>query len=86
MSTTSKVSLKAIYTDYSERIYKITNNTEASAEGIAAIKTAVHNFNTAAQNNEAAIVQTFISEEGAPIARITDVDLITTTEEVIYNG
>ena len=85
MSMTSNISAKVIYTDYAERTYKIPFNGEYSAAGMSAVKTAIRNFNTAIQNNDPAVVQTFISENGAPIARISETALVTTQEDVIYS-
>lgn len=85
MATTNTIQLELTYTDYSTRTYKIPLSSYTS-EGIAAAKTAIRNFNTAAGTADSSVQQTFLSEDGANVARISDATVINRTEEVIYGG
>lgn len=78
--------LKMSYRDYTTRTYKIPYNREDTAESIAATKTAIQNFNTAAADQTGAVAQTFLSDGGATVAEITSAVMIETTEEVLFNG
>lgn len=83
MSTmTSKIKLGIIYTDYSDRTYNINNNNAAANE----VKEKIAAFNTAAADPNSSVAKTFISEGGAPVARISEADMIYTQEDVIYRG
>lgn len=79
-TTTSTISLKLSYADYTERTYKInwTGNTD--------IATKIKAFNNAASNDASTVTQTFLSENGARPVAITDATTIVKTEEVIYNA
>ena len=86
MSTVSKSTIKltAIYTDYEERNINIPNN--FAPEDSASIKAAISNFNTAAASVGSSVNQTFVSNNGASIARIKAAEVVDTTEEVIYSA
>lgn len=83
-TTTTTMQVELTYTDYDTRTYKIPfqNNT---AEGIAAAKTALRNFNQAAQTDGSDVKKTFISNNGASVASINSATLIQRTEDVIYS-
>lgn len=84
LSTTTKtINATLLYSDYSERTYKIPMTDEATD---TTAKEAIIAFNEAAQNNNIAITQTFISDNGAPVTGIKDAVVIRTTEDVIYSG
>ena len=83
-TTTNKIKLTAIYTDYEERTFNIPNNWQP--EDYASIKSAIANFNTAAASIGSSVNQTFVSNGGASIARIKAAEVIETTEEVIYSA
>lgn len=85
MATTNTIQLELTYTDYSTRTYKIPL-AEYTSEGIATAKTAIRNFNTAASTAGSSVQQTFLSEDGAAVARISDATVVNRTEEVIYGG
>lgn len=86
MATTDTINVELAYTDHSERTYKIPYNGEKTAEGYAAAKQAIRNFNTAAADSTSAVAQTFLSKSGAPVAGIMNATLVEVTEEVLYNG
>lgn len=85
MATTSDtMQVELTYTDYDTRTYKIPFQ-NYTAEGIAAAKTAIRNFNQAAQTENSEVRQTFISNNGASVASINSATLIHRTEDVIYS-
>lgn len=85
-TSTDTINLELAYTDHSERTYKIQFNGEKTAEGYAAIKQKIRNFNTAAADSTSAVAQTFLSKTGAPAAGIMNATLVNVAEEVIYSG
>jgi len=84
-TTETTIQVELMYTDYSTRNYNIPF-AEYTEGGVNAAKTAIRNFNTAAATAGSSVQQTFLSEDGAPVARISDATLINRTEEVIYGG
>lgn len=86
MADTFTINVEVAYTDHSERTYKIPYNGERTAEGYAAAKQAIRNFNTAAADVNSAVAQTFLSKTGAPAAGIMNATLVEVTEEVLYSG
>ena len=79
-TTTSTLSLKMSYADYTERTYKI------NWEGNTDISTKIKAFNAAADNDASSVTQTFRSENGARPVAITEATTIIKTEEVIYDA
>lgn len=87
MSTvTNTMQVGLIYTDLTERTYKIPYNMDSSAEALGYAKEAIRNFNTAAATAGSEVNQTFLSDDGAPVARVKNATLIVKREDVIYNG
>lgn len=82
MATTTTINVELTYTDYSTRTYKIP--TPEPPEETTAIKTAIRNFNTAAQTENSSVRQTFLSENGNPVASINQATIVTREEEVLY--
>lgn len=78
--TTRTLKLTLTYGDYTERNYNIAwqNNADVAQK--------VKAFNTAAQNSESTVAQTFLSENGAAPTAITAATTIVKTEEVIYSA
>lgn len=85
MATTTTIQVELTYTDYDTRKYNIPIDTEPEDYDERA-KTAIRNFNTAASTEGSSIQQTFLSEGGAPVARINSAIVIERTEEVLYGG
>lgn len=87
MSTvTNTMQVGLIYNDLSERTYKIPYNMDSSAEALGYVKEAIRNFNTAAATAGSEVNQTFLSDDGATVARVKNATLIVKREDVIYNG
>lgn len=84
-TTTTTIQVELTYTDYDTRKYNIPFESY-TAEGVSAAKTALRNFNTAAATADSSVQQTFLSDGGAPVARINSATLINRTEEVLYGG
>lgn len=85
MSTTSEVKVKLQYTDGDSRTYRI-GNVDTEETTIAQIKAQIAAFNSALQNTSSSVYLTFVSDDGAHAAKISEAQLITTTEEEIYSG
>lgn len=85
-TTTNTINVKLTYSDYTDRTYKIPVRGEMSQETYNAAKEQIRAFNTAAANVGSSVKQTFVSVNGQPVTGITDATLVTTEEEVIYNG
>lgn len=82
-TTTVKVKTTLTYQDASTRTYTIDapaniDTTQAKAQ-IAA-------FNVAAATGTSDINKTFVSDFGNPVTMISSAEIVTTTEEEIYNG
>lgn len=84
--TTNTMQVGLIYNDLSERTYKIPYNMDSSAEALGYAKEAIRNFNTAAATAGSEVNQTFLSDDGATVARVKNATLIVKREDVIYNG
>lgn len=86
MATTTTINVELTYTDYSTRTYKIpTPEPPVTPEQTEAVKTAIRNFNTAAQTQDSSVQQTFLSENGAPVASINEATVVVREEEVLYS-
>lgn len=85
MATTTTIQVELTYTDYDTRKYNIPIDTEPEDYDEQA-KTAIRNFNAAAGTEGSSVQQTFLSEGGAPVARINSAIVIERTEEVLYGG
>lgn len=81
-TTTTSMNVELTYMDYAKRTYKIPYQ---SGQTTAAAKAAIANFNTAAQTDGSDVRQTFISENGAPVASINSATIVERTEDVIYS-
>lgn len=84
-TTTNTIELELAYTDHSERTYKIPFQ-NLSQEGVEASRQAIRDFNTAAADATSAVAQTFLSNDGFPVARIMTAVIINKVEDVIYSG
>lgn len=83
MATTKTINLDLSYTDYDERTYKIAYQDDMTLERAV---NAIQAFNTAAAIPNSQVAQTFLSKNGAPVARITSAMILQRDEEVIFNG
>ena len=81
-TTTVTMNVGLTYTDYS-RTYKLPMR--EIPQNLAPIKTAIRNFNVAASSASSSVAQTFISDNGAPVASINEATLVMRTEEVLYS-
>lgn len=85
--TTNTMQVGLIYNDLSERTYKIPYNMgDTSAEALGYVKEAIRNFNTAAAQAGSEVNQTFLSDDGATVARVKNATLVVKREDVIYGG
>lgn len=82
-TTTLTMNVGLTYTDYSTRTYKLPIR-EMPTE-LEPFKTAIRNFNVAASSASSSVAQTFISDNGAPVASINEATLVIRTEEVLYS-
>lgn len=71
------------YTDYSERTYSLPTE---YVQQSTTVKTKIQAFNTAAAIASSDVAKTFLSENGAPVSAITNAEIVTVTEEVVYSG
>lgn len=86
MAETTTMNVGLTYTDYTTRTYKLPFHTPPStSEETEAMKTAIRNFNTAAQTDGSSVKQTFLSENGAQVASIHEAIVVIRNEDVIYN-
>lgn len=83
MSTSFSVELTIAYQDYTERTYKLPTRT---AQNAGTVKTKIQAFNTAAAISSSDVAKTFLSDNGAHPIGITEAEIVTVEEEVIYNG
>lgn len=84
MATTNTIQVELTYTDYDTRTYKIPFQSY-TAEGVENAKNKIRAFNTAAATSDSAVQQTFLSNDGARVARISGATLISRNEEVLYS-
>lgn len=83
MSQSHSVRITMTYTDYSERTYNLPTEFVQQAESV---KPKIQAFNTAAAIASSDVAKTFVSENGAPVSRITGAEIVTVEEQVVYNG
>lgn len=83
MSTTTAIKATLVYEDASTRNYTIN---DIGTLDVDSVKAAVRGFNDVAATENSVLKQTFISDDGAPVTMMKDVRIVTTEEEVIYNG
>lgn len=83
MSQSHSVRLTMKYTDYSERTYNLPTE---YVQQSTTVKTKIQAFNTAAAIASSDVAKTFLSENGAPVIGITNAEIVTVTEEVVYSG
>lgn len=86
ITQTNTFQVKLLYGDYDTRNYKIPIHGEMSQEIYTNAKQRIAAFNEAAADSSSSVSQTFVSDGGAKVARITESTLIQKVEEVIYNG
>lgn len=83
MSMTYSLNLTISYIDATTRTYKLpTVNLQQSST----VKPLIQAFNAAAADSTSDIAKTFISENGMAPVGITEAQIITVEEEVLYSG
>ena len=84
-TTTNSINLTFEYEDGATRNYTFT---DMNNQALVALKNRVLNFNTtvADQTAGAPYKETFISDEGSPIAKISKAKYTVTEEQVIYRA
>lgn len=83
MSTTTVIRTTLMYQDGATRTYSI----EAPATpDPTQVKARVIAFNAAAATGTSDVNKTFVSDFGNPVSLIKEAEIVTTTEEAIYNG
>ncbi len=84
-TTTNTIGLTMEYEDKSTRSYTFTGMTSDKLESL---KSRVLNFNTTVGDETAGAPykETFISDEGSPVARISKAKYTVAEEQVIYRG
>lgn len=83
MSTTTVIRTTLMYQDGATRTYSI----EAPATpDPTQVKTKIAAFNAAAAIGTSDVNKTFVSDFGNPVTLIKEAEIVTTTEEAIYNG
>lgn len=85
MATTNAAILTLEYTDATTRTLTF-NNVETSALGAIKERVIALNSTIADESTGAAYRETFISDDGAPINRISKAKYTITEEQVIYRG
>ena len=85
MATTTDytIELEMTYTDYTTRTSKIPIDLERE-DADTYPHQAIRAFNTAASDPSSSVAQTFLSDNGAAVARISAATIVMKTEEVIY--
>lgn len=85
MATTNSIGLTFEYTDGATRNYTFTGMADSALSGL---KARVLNMNAtlADSTQNGAYVDTFISDDGAPIKQISKAKYTVTEEQVIYRG
>lgn len=85
MSTTTRTAKVTLtYADANTRTYNI-NVTNSAIDGTY-MKTQIAAFNTAAATGTSDVNYTFVSDTGQPVTMISEAELVTKTEEVIYSA
>ena len=85
MSTTTKTArITMTYADANTRTYAITV-TNPNIDGDY-MKTQIAAFNTAAATGTSDVNKTFVSDTGQPVTMISEAELVTKTEDVIYSA
>ena len=85
------IKAKFAYADATTRIYTINidhigdTSQELNAFASNAV-TRANAINTAAENTSSSVAQTFVSNNGARLTKITELSIVFSDEEVIYNG
>lgn len=83
MSTTTVLKTTIIYSDAATRTYSITAPTALDP---TTVKTQIAAFNGAASTGTSDVNKTFVSDFGNPVTMIREAEIVTTTEEELYNG
>ena len=83
MSSSSNVVITLLFEDDSTRTYTFENVNSAD---LPDVKSKILAINANANNEYANFYQTFISPYGEPVTKIESAKIVTTEEEVIYNG
>lgn len=83
MSTTTAIKTTLMYQDGATRTYTITAPTQLDP---TQVKAQIAAFNTAAATGTSDVNKTFVSDFGNPVTLISEVEIVTTTEEVIYSA
>lgn len=83
MSLSNNVVLTLLYEDETTRNY--TFEGVASAD-LANIKSKIQAINANANNEYANFYETFVSDDGEAVTRITSAKIVNIEEEVIYSG
>lgn len=85
MSTTTRTArVTMTYADANTRTYAI-NVTNPNIDGDY-MKTQITTFNTAAATGTSDVNKTFVSDTGQPVTMISEAELVTKTEDVIYSA
>ena len=85
MSTTTRTAkVTFTYADANTRTYNI--NVTNNAVDANYMKTQISAFNTAAATGTSDVNKTFVSDTGQPVTMISEAELVTKTEEVIYSA
>lgn len=80
MTTTTALKLTLAYSDYSNRTYTIKDYDQANLE---TTQTRIIAFN---QNVPSTVQYTFISDNNAPCARISDAEMVTEESSIVYGA
>ena len=83
MSSSNNVVVTLLYSDDSTRNYTFENVPDAA---LSAVKAKINAINANAGNEYANFYQTFISDDGEAVSRISAAKIVQIEEEVIYNG
>lgn len=84
MATTLSVKIKLAYDDATSRTYTFNG---VDAQGVAAVKLKSIQLNDSlAAGTAQEFAKTFVSDNGSPCKMISDVQSISTTQEVIYSA
>lgn len=84
MSGTTALKLTMLYSDSDTRTYTI-NDLDSEKIVIDDVKTKIKAFNQAAATDNSDVKKTFISDDGYNVTEISEAEIVTTTEEVIYS-
>lgn len=83
------IKAKFAYADATTRIYTIDINHIPDAQLSTFANHAVarvNAMNTAAEDTSSSVAQTFVSNNGARLTKISELSVVMSDEEVIYNG